>query len=81
MRAGLELGRHHRVHIDHDLFLLGVLGVPHFYLLGNPILERLADDRRADVHDPLFRDLRDVGLVRQIRAHLRLRIYVFKNLL
>ena len=66
MGAGVELGRHHGVHFDHDLLLLGHDGVALLHLRLDPGLEGLADDSRADVHNPLLGHLRHVGLVRQV---------------
>ena len=80
MGAGLEFCRHHWIHVDHDLFLLGVLGVTDLNLLGHPIFERLANDCGANVNDPLFRDLWDIGLVREVRRHLWLRLNISKDL-
>ena len=80
MGAGLEFGRHHRVHIDHDLLLLRVLGVTNFDLFSDPIFERLADHGRANINDPLLRDLWDIGLVREVWRHLWLRLHIFKYL-
>ena len=71
--AGGELGRHLGVHGDHDLLLLGHDGVPILDLFLDPLLEAGTDDGRAHVHDPLLRDLLDVGLVRQVVVDLRLR--------
>ena len=80
MGAGLELRGHHGIHVDHDLFLLSMLGVTDFNLLSYPVFERLANDGGANVHDPLFRDLGDIGLVREVRRHLWLRLQVSKDL-
>ena len=72
MGAGRELLRHYRVHRDHDLLFLGHQGVPFFDLRINPFLEVSSDHCGADVHDPLLRDLREVGLIREVQIDLRL---------
>ena len=69
--ARVELGHHLRVHRDHDLLLLGHEGVPVFDLLGDPLLEVLTYDGRANVHDPLLGDLRQVGRVGEVQVDLR----------
>ena len=58
-----ELGGHLWVDVDHDLLLLGHLGVALLDLVDHPGLERLADHGGADVDDPLLRRLRQVWVV------------------
>ena len=63
MSAGIELGGHHGIHLDHDVLLLGHEGVALLHLVDDPGLERLADHGGADVDDPLLGRLRQVRLV------------------
>ena len=64
--AGLELGLHLGVDVDHHLPLLLHEGIPLLDLLLDPVLERLADHRGAHVHDPLLGRLREVRRVGQV---------------
>ena len=72
MGAGTELVRHHRVHLDHDLLLVGHQGISILNLLLDPGLERLSQDSGTDIDDPLLRCLRDVGFVGQVMRDSRL---------
>ena len=65
--AGLELGRHLGIHGDHELALVGHEGVAVLNLVSDPLLERLAYDSCANVHDPLLRHVRKVRLIRKVR--------------
>lgn len=64
--AGLELSQHCWVHRDHDLVLVGHVGVALLHLLCDPILEGLSDHSSQDIHDPLLGHLRQVHLIRQV---------------
>ena len=72
MGAGLELGRHLWVHRDHDLLLFSHQRIPFFDLSIDPFLEVSSDHGGADVHDPLLRHLREVGLIREVEIDCRL---------
>ena len=72
MSAGLELGRHHRIHRDIDLFLLCHQSISFFYLRLNPFLEVSSDYGGANVHDPLLWDLRKIRLIREVKIYLSL---------
>ena len=61
-----ELGGHLWVDVDHDLLLLGHLGVALLDLVDHPGLERLADHGGADVDDPLLGRLRQVRVIRHV---------------
>ena len=65
MGARGELGRHHGVHLDHDLLLLGHEGVALLHLVHDPVFEGRADDHGADVDDPLLGHLRQVNAIRE----------------
>ena len=81
MSARVELHRHLRIHGDHDLSLVGHDGVPLLDLLRDPLLERLADDSGADVHNPLLWDFGQVWLIRQVPFHQRSANGKLQNLL
>ena len=70
VRAGSELGRHERVHGDHDLLLLGHQCVAFFDLLVDPFFKVISDDGSADVYDPLLRHLRQIRLIRKVEEDL-----------
>ena len=64
MSAGLELGRHLWVHVDHHLLLLRHDGVPLLNLDLDPFPERLANYGSTDINDPLLGNLRQVLSIR-----------------
>ena len=74
MGAVLELLIHLSVHLYHHVSFLRHQLVPILDLRTNPLLEWVADDRRADIDDPLLgrlyqinvvgEEVSDVGLVR-----------------
>ena len=61
--AVLELFGHHRVHLDHKVSFFCHVLVSVLDLFADPLLERLVDDRRAHVDDPLLGRLRNVLVV------------------
>ena len=61
-----ELLVHQRVHADVHLLLLGHEEVALNHLLLDPVLERLPDDRRANIDHPLFWGLIQVWHVWQV---------------
>lgn len=61
-----------RVHLDHEVLLLGHLGVALVDLFLDPFAELLFKDRGADVADPLLRRLRQLDLrLREVLVDLR----------
>ena len=54
VRGVLEGLGHVRVHVDQQIFLSGDLSIAVFDLALDPLAEVVANDRAADVHDPLF---------------------------
>ena len=67
-----ELGRHNGVHADHDFFLFSHNSISLFDLFRDPFLEILSDDGCAHVHNPLLRDLGQVGIVWQVVFNIRM---------
>ena len=61
--AVLELLGHHRVHLDHQVSFFCHKLVSVLDLFADPLLERLVDDGRAHVDDPLLGRLRNVLVV------------------
>ena len=57
MGAGMELGGHSRINLDHDLLFVSHKSVPYFLLLAHPVPEIISDHGGADVDDPLSGDL------------------------
>ena len=66
-----ELGSHGRIHLDHDLFLLSHQGVPLFNLLRDPCPEVITNHGSTNIHNPLFRDLREVLWIWEVIGDLR----------
>ena len=81
MSGGLELGGQLRIHVDHDLLLLRHQSVALLNLLCDPFSEALAQHRRANIYNPLFWNLWNVNLVRQICFDLWHRSNICENLL
>ena len=70
MGACLKLGCHYRIHRDHDLLLLCHQSIPFFDLRLDKFFEVSSNHGGADVHDPLLRDLREIGLIREVKIDL-----------
>ena len=66
MRAGRELSCHRWIHGNHNLFLLCHERVSILDLLLDPHLEDLAEDGRANVHNPLLGYLLQIDLVGEV---------------
>ena len=66
VRAGSELGRHERVHGDHDLLLLGHQCVAFLDLLVHPLFKVVPDDSSADIYDPLLRHLGEIRFIGKV---------------
>ena len=81
MSAGLELGRHLRIHGDHHLLLFAHDGIPLLDLVGNPCSELVAEDHGADVDDPLLGHLLQVKIVWQEISYVGLVGYESKDAL
>ena len=81
MSGGLELGGQLRIHVDHDLLLLRHQGVALLNLLCDPVSETLAQHGSTYIDYPLFRNLRNVNLVRHVGFDLRHRSNILKDLL
>ena len=77
----VELLGHCRVEADHHFTLLSHLLVAFFLLLSHPVLERLANNSRADVDYPLLRNLWKVLVVWQVVLNIWIIGDLFKDLL
>ena len=81
MGGGFELGRHLRVHGDHDLLLFAHQGVALLDLLDDPILEGITEDNRENVDEPLLGHLWKVDIIRKIHGDDRFVGGVLEDLL
>lgn len=48
---------HLRIHLNHDVLLLGHLVVPDVHLVLDPVREMILENTRADIGNPLLRCL------------------------
>ena len=70
MCGRLELGKHLRIYRDHDFLLLIHDSIPLLDLISHPISEWLSDHGSTDIDNPLFRDLGQVWLVREVEPNI-----------
>ena len=74
-----------RIHLDHDVLLVGDLGVAGVHLALHPLVEDLAQDRGNDVAGPRLRRLRQLKLgIGKILEYVRMIVsqeleYVFNR--
>ena len=81
MRGSFELGRHLRIHGDHDLLFLVHERVPFLHLLRNPAFEFVTDHGRKDINQPLLWDLWHIDLFRQVHIDDWMVCGVFQDLI
>ena len=69
----MEYLRDIRIHLDHDVLLVGDLGVAGVHLALHPLVEDLAQDRGYDVAGPRLRRLRQLKLgIGKILVYMRM---------
>ena len=81
MSAGIELGFHHRIYVDHHVPLVRHLVVALLDLVIDPVLEGLPGDGRDHVHHPLLRSMLHVRDIGQIVGNLRVLFGPLQDLL